>query len=131
MTQKDVRQVQLAKSAIYSGIATLLHEFELSLADVNNFYIAGGFGNYLNLRSAAGIGLIPPEFAPVSVVMGNSALGGARALLVDDGLKKRSNRLAERACALDLSKNPFFMDNYVENMIFHTGGSMWAKLSMY
>ena len=117
-TQADVRQVQLAKSAVRSGIETLLHEARLEPEDVAELAVAGGFGSFLDLHSAAAIGLIPPELEEACRVIGNAALSGAAMLLWDRDLWARSVALADSARTVDLAGSRFFMDRYVENMMF-------------
>lgn len=117
-TQKDVRQVQLAKSAIRSGIETLIHTAHAGKKDISRMAVAGGFGSYLSLESAAAIGLIPPELKDRCSVIGNAALSGAVMMLFDKKLADESSRLADSAETIDLAPDPFFMDQYVENMMF-------------
>ena len=61
LNQTDVREVQLAKSAIASGVNILLKQSGLSFDQVDTLFLAGGFGNYINIESAIRIGLIPPH----------------------------------------------------------------------
>lgn len=117
-TQMDVRQVQLAKSAVRAGMETLVHQVGLTKGDITRLAIAGGFGSYLSLDSAAAIGLLPPELAPRCDVLGNAALSGAAMLLRSRPLQEESFLLADRAETVDLATNPFFMDQYIEQMMF-------------
>lgn len=118
ITQGDVRQVQLAKSAIRAGLETLLHQAGLSGEDLSRLAIAGGFGSYLSLPSAARIGLLPEELVEKSQVLGNAALAGAAMILGNRRYKEESTALANQAQTIDLASNPVFMDNYVEYMMF-------------
>ncbi|MBO4406776.1 MAG: DUF4445 domain-containing protein, partial [Clostridia bacterium] len=77
LTQSDIRAVQLAKSAIHSGIRTLLHPAETPIGEVSVFYVAGGFGSFLDAGNAGRIGLLPAELLPAVRVAGNAALAGA------------------------------------------------------
>ncbi len=118
LTQKDIRMLQLAKSAICAGLLTLIECQNLKIEDVPTLYIAGGFGNYLNKESAARIGLLPRELANVSVTVGNAALSGASMLLLNSVFKTECATLAKKACVLDLSSNKIFSDRYMAGMIF-------------
>lgn len=118
LTQKDVRMVQLAKSAIIAGLRTLMHARGVSCADVAELAVAGGFGSYLNAASAGRIGLIPRELVPKVRVLGNAALGGASMLLLDRELAPVCERLARSAETLELSSNPIFTQYYTEGMFF-------------
>ena len=117
-TQMDIRQVQLAKSAIRAGMETLLHNAGLAAGDLSRLAVAGGFGSYLSLESAGAIGLIPPELVERADVLGNAALAGASMLLRSKGLWEKSSRMACSAATADLATDPVFMDLYVEHMMF-------------
>ena len=118
VTQRDVRMVQLAKSAICSGIETMLLKAGVSANDVSRLYLAGGFGNYLDLNNAAYIGLIPPVLAAKTVVIGNAALQGAVYTLVDSRCSEKELLENIDLKVLDLGADPDFMDSYVDNMCF-------------
>lgn len=117
-TQQDVRQIQLAKSAIRAGTETLLHRAGVRAEDLLHAAVAGGFGSYLDLGSAAAIGLVPEELVGRCQVLGNAALAGAAMLLRRGALAGESAALARRAKTLDLAADPFFMEQYVEQMLF-------------
>ena len=118
ITPDDIRQVQLAKSAIAAGIDTLLHECDLTAADVEKFYIAGGFGNYIDRESCAKIGLIPREVLDKVVILGNAAGIGAGMILQNSECLAESERIGEIAETIDLATNSHFMMKYVDCMMF-------------
>ena len=118
LTQKDVRMLQLAKSAICAGMLTLLGVENIDVAELPRLIIAGGFGSFLNLHSAARMGLYPPELESHASAIGNAALVGAAMLLLRGEYLTQSVALAEMSETIDLSSNPIFMDNYVECMSF-------------
>ena len=117
-TQQDVRQIQLAKSAIRAGTETLLHRSGVRPEELAQAAVAGGFGSYVDLGSAAAIGLVPEELVGRCRVLGNAALAGAAMLLRRGALAGESEALARRAKTLDLAADPFFMEQYVEQMLF-------------
>ena len=117
-TQKDVRAVQLAKSAICSGLETLLETAGLTADDLDAVYLAGGFGTVLNPASAEAIGLLPKGFAAKTVAVGNAAGMGAAAVLRNRTLLAESERLAHAGETVPLAENPVFMEKFVENMMF-------------
>ena len=119
ITQRDVREVQLAKSAICAGIRTLLHVSDLTCKDVDTLYIAGGFGSYLDISSAAATGLIPAELSDRVKVLGNAALAGASAILLSSPLADASLELAEKIQTVRLASNPVFVKEYTNGMIFN------------
>ncbi len=117
-TAKDIRMVQLAKSAICAGINTLIKETEISHNDISTLHIAGGFGSYLNMENAGRIGLIPNTLVDKVNVEGNAALSGAAMLLLNNDLREKAKTLANNAKVLELSANPVFADEYMEQMMF-------------
>ena len=82
VTQKDIRMLQLGKSAVCAGIRTLLEAAGLTPEALTELSVAGGFGTYLDIRNAAAIGLYPAELEGKTRVLGNAALAGAAMLLL-------------------------------------------------
>ena len=118
LTQNDIRMVQLAKSAICAGMLTLLDTRDLSVSNVEDIYIAGGFGNYLNIMNAEKIGLLPPDVHTKVEVVGNAALDGASILLLNSATRSVANGMSDRAETLNLSSNKIFSDHYIMGMMF-------------
>ncbi len=118
VTQKDIRMVQLAKSAIRAGIDTLLHEAGISAENISEFRLAGGFGTYLNISSAVKIGMIPDKLISAALSVGNAAGAGATMLLLNRELIDISEKTAISAETVDLTTNQTFVDGYIENMYF-------------
>lgn len=117
ITPKDIRMLQLAKSAVCAGIVTLTDSEMLNADEISTLYIAGGFGNYLNKEMAAKIGLIPKVLANKAIAVGNAALMGASMLLLNTEIKEKTVELARTANILDLSTNPIFSDRYMSGMM--------------
>lgn len=118
ITQKDIRMVQLAKSAICAGIVTLIKNEKLGYADLSALYVAGGFGSYLNIENAAYIGLIPGELSEKVSVIGNAALTGASMLLLDSTLREKAESLAKMSVTFNLAESDIFSDEYMNGMMF-------------
>ena len=118
LTQRDVRMIQLAKSAICAGMLTLMERGGIRGENLPRLVIAGGFGSYLDLHSAASMGLYPAELENRASAVGNAALAGASMLLLRREYLARGTALAEKAETVDLSTDPIFMENYVERMSF-------------
>nr|WP_325197056.1 ASKHA domain-containing protein [uncultured Oscillibacter sp.] len=118
ITQRDVRQIQLAKSAVCAGLITLLEHEHISAKAVSRFAIAGGFGSSMNADSAVRIGLFPADLRQKTDFIGNGALGGAYMLLLNRDLRAQSEVLVRNAVELSLSSSPEFMDYYVDCMSF-------------
>jgi len=121
LTQDDVRQVQLAKGAIASGIAMLLHVAAVPLERVEELLLAGGFGNYLSILSAIRIGLIPAlPFGRVRYV-GNAASLGAQLCLLSEAERARAETIASRIEHVSLAAHPDFEQIFVDAMNFPRG----------
>jgi uncharacterized 2Fe-2S/4Fe-4S cluster protein (DUF4445 family) len=117
-TQKDVREIQLAKAAVSAGISVLLKDMNLSFGDIEKIYIAGGFGNFMNMESSLNIGLIPEELRGKTVSAGNTAGSGARLYLLSQKCRQKVVQIAELASYIELSTRVEFQDYYVDAMSF-------------
>ena len=118
ITQADVRQIQLAKSAVRAGMETLLHTLRVPAAQVDALYIAGGFGAYVSVQSAGAIGLIPACLCDKAIVLGNAALCGAAMLLLQKSYWQEAKAIAQKAETTELSTHPFFAQAFTEGMLF-------------
>ena len=121
LTQEDVRQVQLAKGAIASGVVLLQRLLGLADGALTELMLAGGFGNYLSIRSAIRIGLIPPLPPDRVRYVGNAAALGAQLTLLSEPERARAARLAARIEHVSLAAHPDFQDIFVESMNFPAG----------
>lgn len=113
----DVRQLQMAKAAIRAGIETLLSLRKLNYADIRHVIIAGGFGAYMDVKSACGIGLLPPAFLDKTRHAGNTAGGGA-ALALDESARTTLAEVTAKCSYHELSSSALFMEKYIESMVF-------------
>ena len=118
LTQDDVRQVQLAKGAIASGVAMLQHVAGVPAERVAELMLAGGFGNYLSIESALRIGLIPPLARERIRYVGNAASLGAQLCLVSEAERARADSVARRIEHVSLAAHPDFEQIFVDCMNF-------------
>ena len=114
----DIRMFQLAKAAICSGIETLINHAKINSSDIETLYIAGGFGSFLNSKNAELTGIIPHGFSDKIKVIGNGAGIGASMVLRSKKCMEEVNSLASNAESISLSDNPYFMEKYIDNMMF-------------
>ena len=114
LSQTDIRELQLAKGAIAAGIETLLGLLHLSADDLADVYLAGAFGNYVNVTSARRIGLLPIREDLITLA-GNTALRGAKIELFAE---RDLTPLARRIEHIHVNEVEGFQDRYVEAMIF-------------
>jgi len=118
ITQKDIRSFQLAKSAIRTGLDILLDEAHVKYCALDNVYIAGGFGHYLNIDSAINVGLLPLELINKYVNVGNSAGLGTILYALDGTNEKRVflDEITKNATIIDLNSHKEFLDRFTDNM---------------
>lgn len=118
ITQDDIRQIQLAKAAVHAGILCLVEEKGITMDEINHLYIAGGFGSYINKKSAAAIGLFPFELLPKCVEVGNAAGEGASSIMLSRKAMSTLNKIAANCSYIELSTHAPFMEYYVDAMTF-------------
>ena len=129
ISQDDIRHFQMAKAAVRAGLEILLQELNLTYENIDTLYIAGGFGSGIDVRKAAGVGLIPRELLIKSEAIGNSSLGGAIKIAnhVMYGINKYTfnkenvnieeiDKLTSSAREIDLSRHDEFKEKYMEYM---------------
>lgn len=116
--QKDVREVQLAKGAIAAGIEILLKQTGVRFEIVQNLFLAGGFGNYIDVHNACQIGLLPPEMEAKTVPVGNAAGTGARMMALNRTACDRVDSMAQHMRYIELSSQKEFTELFSENMLF-------------
>ncbi|MCC8029436.1 MAG: ATP-binding protein [Lachnospiraceae bacterium] len=117
-TQKDVREVQLAKSAVRAGLETLLLRYGVTYREIGTLYLAGGFGARIDLKKAAGIGLLPEELLGKAAAVGNSALRGAAEFLRDEHAAARMEQIIQVSEEVQLAADKDFNRFYMEYMMF-------------
>lgn len=128
-TQRDIREIQMGKSAIRAGMETLLLEYQKKKPEAGEpkagesgipVFLAGGFGYYMDVEKAIRIGLFPEFFSGQVKAIGNSALEGAKQFLLaeEEEAKGRMQWIVEHAREINLAMHPKFNDLYMEHMFF-------------
>jgi len=118
VTAGDIRKIQLAKAAIAAGIGVLLHFAKIKEENVKTLILAGGFGSYMSLNSAARIGIFPKSLLPVAKALGNTAGEGAAMATGSNDIKSRLNKIYKNCDYIELSSISFFNDKFVDEMMF-------------
>lgn len=118
LTQKDIQEFLLAKSAIASGVKILMSILSVAEDEIDRIYIAGGFGSFMNLENVQKTGML--EFSPNKMhQLGNSALLGAKMFLFEDAsVPETILSITEH---VNLESEPGFQDLYIRNLSFRTG----------
>ena len=118
-TQKDVRELQLAKAAIRAGVEILLADAGLNHADLGTVFLAGGFGHHMNIESALVIGLLPQEIADYGIpvkALGNASLEGCIRFLCEPDALAEIETIIKQAKEVNLSTHKDFNELFMEYM---------------
>lgn len=118
LTQKDIRQVQLAKGAVRSGIEFLMKSKEVEAKQVDKVLIAGSFGYHLRAKSLINIGLLPAEFAGKIDFIGNTSKSGGRAFLLNVGYRKEMEALVGEIEVVELANRDDFDKVFIASLAF-------------
>ncbi|MBN1943127.1 MAG: DUF4445 domain-containing protein [Phycisphaerae bacterium] len=119
LTQRDVRELQLAAGALRAGVSILLKQAGVQPGDLKQVLIAGGFGSFIRRSNAQRIGLIPAELSHEKIsYVGNVSLHGAKWVLVSAAARERAEQIARRTKHVDLSSDANFQTAFAEAMIF-------------
>ena len=114
LTQKDINEFQLAKAAIAAGLTILAHKLSIEIQDIDEIYIAGGFGNYINVENVVATGMIELPQEKIRK-MGNTALIGAKMFLFSD--LEITDLILSKIKHINLEGDPNFQDIYVDKML--------------
>jgi len=119
LTQRDVRELQLATAAIRAGVNILLKRAKLKTPDLSRVLIAGGFGSFIRRNNAQRIGLLPAGIDHSRILyVGNVSLAGARWALLSTRARRRAEQLARRAIHVELSQDPLFSEEFAQALLF-------------
>ena len=113
ITQKDIRELQLAKAAIYTGCSILMRKKNLREYDISTLFIAGAFGNYINPENAKIIGLIPDIPTEKIKFVGNTAVMGAKMALISKEVRQTAESLSKLVRYHELAADPDFHSEFI------------------
>ena len=116
--QKDIREIQLAKAAIRAGLETLLVNYGIGYDEIDNIYIAGGFGYKMDIDKAIGIGLFPKACKNKLKAIGNSSLKGNLIYLTEKDAKERMRKITQSSEEISLAASSTFYELYLQHMCF-------------
>ena len=118
LTQKDIREIQLAKGAVRAGIEMLLKEAGVQAEEVRRIFLAGGLGVSMNPEKLFAIGMLPKGFRGRMKAAGNAALKGCIRCLMEEDAEKKLRDIVKKSRELTLSSNQDFQERFIENMGF-------------
>lgn len=129
ITESDIGNIIRSKGAVFAAIKSLIDYVGLKFEEIDTFFVAGGFGSYLDIPKAIGIGLLP-DIDPEKIrFVGNSSLMGARIALLSGHALDRAEKIANGMTNIDLSIYLPFMDEYVAAMFLpHTDRKLFPSV---
>ena len=121
ITQTNVRNFQMAKAAIYAGMNCLMRKAAITTENINQVYISGGLGFYMNIRDAVTVKMLPEDFVGKITVSGNTSLEGAKDLLLasneaKDTILSEYDRIRNRTESFNLADFDQFQDIYLKSL---------------
>ena len=117
-TQNDIREIQMAKAAIRAGVDILVKKAGIAFDEVDDCYLAGGFGTKIDITKAAGIGLIPKELEVKTIPVGNTVLAGTKEVLLGRISKDELEKIQTMADVINLAEENDFEELYLSYMDF-------------
>ncbi|HWR89153.1 MAG TPA: ASKHA domain-containing protein, partial [Dissulfurispiraceae bacterium] len=130
LSEVDIENVLRAKAAIYAGIVTMLGEIGFTIDAVDTIYVAGGFGNYINVERAITLGMLPDIPKERYKFMGNTSVTGAYLTLLSEDLRREADEIAQKMTYLELSVSRNFMDQFLSALFLpHTDMSQFPTVA--
>ncbi|MEJ2095731.1 MAG: ASKHA domain-containing protein, partial [Deltaproteobacteria bacterium] len=129
LSEIDIENLIRAKGAIYSGCMTLIEEVGMSIQDIEQIILSGGFGSYVDLEKAMVIGLLP-EIDPDKIIyIGNGSLMGAKMSALSNHIRRHVSEVIKKMTNFELSETPSYMDHYIAALFLpHTDLEKFPKL---
>ena len=118
LSQKDIRQLQLAKAAIRAGIELLLKKAQTDASGIQQILLAGAFGNYIQKENAVRIGLLPPVPLEKIHFVGNAAGTGAQMTLISRDARTLADQLAKKITYVEIAHEAEFQMVFSEYLMF-------------
>ncbi|KYC44722.1 MAG: Na(+)-translocating NADH-quinone reductase subunit F [Candidatus Methanofastidiosum methylothiophilum] len=118
ITASDIREIQLAKGAIMTGINILLEKSNITIAQIENLYLAGAFGNFIDIKNAIRIGLLPNIPLDKIISVGNAAGEGAKISLLSRERRMEEDLINKKIGYIELAAEKNFNGEFVMSLNF-------------
>jgi uncharacterized 2Fe-2S/4Fe-4S cluster protein (DUF4445 family) len=122
VNQKDIREIQMAKAAIYAGLKTLTSQQGIHIDEVERLYFAGGFGAHISVENSVNIGLIPSSLKENIEVIGNTSLSGSALHLVSKSFREDYLKVIDKTTYIELANIQSFQPLFLEGMTIGRNG---------
>jgi uncharacterized 2Fe-2S/4Fe-4S cluster protein (DUF4445 family) len=129
ITQPDIDNLMRSKAGVFAAIRVLMEATQTKTEDLEGVYLAGGFGNFLNVRHAVAIGMLPDVPLEKIHFVGNTSITGAKTVLMSRKALKAAEKIAQSMTYFDLMSHPGYMDEFVRaNFLPHTDLSLFPSV---
>jgi uncharacterized 2Fe-2S/4Fe-4S cluster protein (DUF4445 family) len=131
ITQVDINNLIRSKAGVFAAVKVLMETTQTQPQDLHAIYLAGGFGNYLNVERAVTVGLLP-DIPPGKIhFVGNTSIAGAKLALLSRQAQAQAERIATAMTYTDLMSHPGYMEEFVQaNFLPHTDLSLFPSLQL-
>ena len=130
ITQPDIDNLIRSKAGVFASIKVLMEATQTKAEDLDAVYLAGGFGNFLNIRQAVNIGMLPDVPLEKMRFVGNTSIAGAKTVLLSRKALETAEKIAEGMTYFDLMSHPGYMDEFTRaNFLPHTDLSLFPSVS--
>jgi uncharacterized 2Fe-2S/4Fe-4S cluster protein (DUF4445 family) len=129
VTQPDIDNLVRSKAGVFAAIRVLMESTQIKAEDLEDIYLAGGFGNFLNVRQAVTIGMLPDVPLEKIHFVGNTSIAGAKAVLLSQQALEASEQIAGSMTYFDLMSHPGYMDEFIRaSFLPHTDLSLFPSV---
>jgi uncharacterized 2Fe-2S/4Fe-4S cluster protein (DUF4445 family) len=129
ITQADIDNLIRSKAGVFAAIKVLIESTQTKLNDIEAIYLAGGFGNYLNVKQAVTIGMLPDIPLEKIHFVGNTSIAGAKTILLSKKAQKTSDNIANHMTYFDLMTHPSYMEEFMRaKFLPHTDLSLFSSV---
>ena len=130
ISESDIGNLIKSKGAVFAAMKCLMDYIGFSFEQLESLFVAGGFGNYLNIPKAIAIGLLPDIALEKIQFIGNSSLTGARLSLISEAAFEKCLNISKSMTNIELSSYPPFMDEFVAALFLpHTNGKLFPSVA--
>jgi len=128
ITQADINNLIRSKAGVFAAVRVLMNSTQTKPEDIDAIYIAGGFGNFMNVQRAVTIGMLPDVPAEKIRFVGNTSIAGAKTVLLSGEALKTAEQIAESMTYFDLMSHPGYMDEFIQaSFLPHTDLSLFPS----
>ena len=131
ITQADINNLIRSKAGVFAAIQVLMDSTQTKPEDLDAIYLAGGFGNFLNTRQAVTVGMLPDISLEKIQFVGNTAIAGAKTVLLSRKALETTEQIAKSMTYFDLMSHPTYMDEFIKaSFIPHTDLSLFPSVKL-